>query len=226
MNSHKLQSKPWVLLGAGGHASVVLALLRELHCEVLGVSDPALLAQSVWEWQGLPVCNDATVLAQHLSTDIFLANGVGFVQTPEPRQRVFDTYAQMGYVFPALVHPFSWVAADVLVGEGVQIMAGGVVQAGTQLGVNTLVNTGARIDHGCQIGPHSHLACGAILCGDVQLGSHTFIGAGAVVIQGISLGDHCTVGAGSVVLHSHGSHHRLVGTPARSIPNTPKGTTP
>ena len=226
MNRLNLQSKPWVLLGAGGHASVVLALLRELQCEVLGVSDPKLMAQSVSEWQGLPVFDDATVLANHSSSTVFLANGVGFVQTPEPRQGVFHTYAQTGYVFPALVHPFTWVAADVLVGEGVQIMAGAVVQTGAQLGANTLVNTGARIDHGCQIGPHSHVACGAILCGNVHLGRHSFIGAGAVVIQGISLGDHCTVGAGSVVLHSQASHHRLVGSPARPLPNTPKVTTP
>jgi len=226
MNSYQLQSKPWILLGAGGHASVVLALLRELQCEVLGVSDPALLSQSVLQWQGLPVWDDATVIAQHALHSVFLANGVGFVQTPEPRQGVFDTYAQMGFVFPALVHPFSWVAADVLVGEGVQIMAGAVVQTCVQLGANTLVNTGARIDHGCQIGPHSHVACGAILCGNVHLGTHTFIGAGAVLIQGVSLGSHCTVGAGSVVLHCHGDHQRLVGTPARAIPNTPKGTTP
>jgi len=226
MNRLNLQSKPWVLLGAGGHASVVLALLRELQCEVLGVSDPALLSQSVLQWQGLPVWDDATVLSQHSPHTVFLANGVGFVQTPESRQGVFHTFAQSGYVFPALVHPFSWVAADVLVGEGVQIMAGAVVQTGAQLGANTLVNTGVRIDHGCQIGPHSHVACGSILCGNVHLGTHTFIGAGAVLIQGVSLGSHCTVGAGSVVLQSHGDHQRLVGTPARAIPNTPKGTTP
>ena len=226
MNNHHLQSKPWVLLGAGGHASVVLALLRELRCDVVCVSDPALLAQSTSEWHGLPVCDDATVIAKYSPTHVFLANGVGFVQTPQPRQGVFDTYAQKGYFFPALVHPFSWVAPDVLVEEGVQIMAGAVVQAGTQLGTNTLVNTGARIDHDCHIGPHGHIACGAILCGAVHLGSHAFIGAGSVVIQGIQLGDHCTVGAGSVVLHSHGNLHRLVGSPARVIPNTPKGITP
>jgi UDP-perosamine 4-acetyltransferase len=226
MNSHQLQSKPWILLGAGGHASVVLDLLRELQCEVLGVSDPALLAQSVLQWQGLPVWDDATVIAKYLPTHVFLANGVGFVQTPEPRQGVFHTYAQMGFVFPALVHPFSWVAPDVLLEAGVQIMAGAVVQTGTTLGTNTLVNTGARIDHGCQIGPHSHVACGAILCGDVHLGTSTFIGAGSVLIQGVSLGNHCTVGAGSVVLHSHGDHQRLVGTPARTIPKTPKEITP
>jgi UDP-perosamine 4-acetyltransferase len=226
MNRLNLQSKPWVLLGAGGHASVVLALLRELQCEVLGVSDPALLSQSVPVWQGLPVFDDATVLAKYLPTTVFLANGVGFVQTPEPRQGVFDTYAQMGFVFPALVHPFSWVASDVQVEEGVQIMAGAVVQTGAHLGVNTLVNTGARIDHGCQIGPHNHVACGAILCGNVHLETHTLIGAGAVLIQDVSLGSHCTVGAGSVVLHSHGDHQRLVGSPARAIPKTPKGITP
>jgi len=226
MNSHQLQSKPWILLGAGGHASVVLVMLRELQCEVLGVSDPVLLSQSVLQWQGLPVWDDARVQAEHAPHSVFLANGVGFVQTPAPRQGVFDTYAQKGFVFPALVHPFSWVASDVQVEEGVQIMAGAVVQPGAQLGANTLVNTGARIDHGCQIGPHSHVACGSILCGNVHLGTHTFIGAGAVLIQGVSLGSHCTVGAGSVVLHSHGDHQRLVGTPARVIPNTPKGTTP
>jgi UDP-perosamine 4-acetyltransferase len=226
MNTLQLQSKPWVLLGAGGHASVVLALLRELQCDVLGVSDPALLAESISKWQGLPVWDDATVLTKHSPNHVFLANGVGFVQTPEPRQRVFDTYADRGYVFPALVHPFSWVAKDVFVSEGVQIMAGAVVQAGVQLGVNALLNTGVRIDHGCDIGPHSHVACGAVLCGNVHLGNHTFIGAGSVLIQGVSLGSHSTVGAGSVVLHSHGDHQRLVGTPARVIPNTPKETTP
>lgn len=226
MNSQQLQSKPWILLGAGGHASVVLALLRELQCEVLGVSDPSLLSQSVLQWQGLPVWDDVMVLAQHAPHSVFLANGVGFVQTPEPRQHVFHTYAQMGFVFPALVHPFSWVASDVQVEEGVQIMAGAVVQPGTKLGVNTLVNTGVRIDHGCQIGPHSHVACGAILCGDVHLGTSTFIGAGSVLIQGVSLGSNCSVGAGSVVLHSHGDHQCLVGTPARAIANRPREITP
>jgi len=59
------------LLGAGGHASVVLALLRELQCDVLGVSDPALLAESISKWQGLPVWDDATVLTKHSPNHVF-----------------------------------------------------------------------------------------------------------------------------------------------------------
>lgn len=191
-----------ILLGAGGHAKVLHALALSLGHDLFGVCDPDLASRGVREWRGLPILGDDAVLKSLDPGKFGIINGIGSIAGSTTRQDVYDRVRKLGFGFPALVHPTAWVADDATLGDGVQVMAGAIVQPDCSIGVNSIVNTRASIDHDCHLGAHVHIAPGATLCGGVLIGDGTFIGAGAIVIQGISIGSCATVGAGTTLVKS------------------------
>ena len=95
---------------------------------------------------------------------------VEMLKTPDNlRERLYAAWRAKGYDFPALVHPSAWIAPGVILGDGVQVMAGVVIQPGCAIGENSIVNTRAGVDHDCSIGCDVHVAPGATLCGAVTV---------------------------------------------------------
>ena len=78
-------------------------------------------------------------------------------------------------------------------------MAGAVVQSGSAIGDNVIVNTNVSVDHDCKIGQHVHLAPGVVLCGNVCVEELGHIGTGAKILQSIRVGAHALVSAGTLV---------------------------
>lgn len=194
--------RPLVLIGAGGHGRVLAALLCAAGRSVLGVCDPQLVANAVSRWENLDVLGDDSALNLLPPDRVALVLGVGQMATGTFRQQLYASLGAQGYAFPALVHPSAWVAPGVLLGEGVQVMAGAVIQPGCEIGENTIVNTRASVDHDCRIGRDAHVAPGATLCGSVTVEDGAFIGAGATVIQGLNVGACAVVGAGVTLVRS------------------------
>jgi UDP-perosamine 4-acetyltransferase len=184
------------LLGAGGHARVLAALARAAGYPVLGVCDPVLAKDAVSNWEELDVLGHDGALDWLAPDCVALMLGVGQLAAGNLRERLYMSWRARGYDFPTLVHPTAWVAPGVVLGDGVQVMAGAVIQPGCEIGENSIVNTRAGIDHDCRIGRHVHVAPGATLCGSVTVEDGAFIGAGATVIQGVRIGRRALVGAG------------------------------
>lgn len=216
MNAQAAHPARVVIIGAGGHGRVLLDALRQAAAvEVLGFCDAHEQLHGV-TLHGVPVIgNDEDLLRDYKPDDVALVNGLGSVGDSGPRGRVFELFRRKGYRFASVIHPRAIVAADVRLGEGVQIMAGAIVQSGAQLGENVLVNTGAIVDHGCRLGDHVHVASGAVLSGDVVVGEAAHVGTGATVIQGIQIGPRALVAAGAVVIYDVGRDTKVVGVPAR-----------
>lgn len=191
---------PHILLGAGGHAKVLLSLARALGLEVMGVCDPELARQGAAEWRGVRILGDDTALDLIDPGSVVLINGIGQLVRGSLRQTVHQTMRHKGFHFATLLHPAAWVDRDVLLGEGVQVMAGVVIQAGSSIGESCIVNTNASIDHDCFLSKHIHVAPGATICGGVKIEEDAFIGAGATIIQGLTIGARAVVGAGAVVI--------------------------
>ena len=93
-------------------------------------------------------------------------------------------------------------------------MPGVVINAGTFIDENTIINTRACIDHDCRIGKHVHIAPGTILSGGVTIGDGTHIGSGSTIIQGVSIGKGNIIGAGSLVIRDIGDNVSAYGVPA------------
>ena len=210
-------TRPLVLLGAGGHAQVLVALVRATGGEFLGVCDPLLTASDVSRWNEIKVLNNDSAL-ERIGPDMAgLVLGIGQIVTGNLRERIYLTWSERGYEFPALIHPTAWIAPGVEYKDGTQIMAGCVIQPGCQIGVNSILNTRASLDHGCRIGNNVHVAPGATLCGSVTVDDGAFIGAGATVIQGVHIGAGAVVGAGVTLVRSVASNEKIT-----SVVSAPK----
>nr|WP_233843853.1 NeuD/PglB/VioB family sugar acetyltransferase [Dyella sp. 2HG41-7] len=120
-----------------------------------------------------------------------------------------------GYAPLTIVHARAFVAGDVQVGNGCQILAMSAVCAGAQLGEAVIVNTNASVDHDCVIGDGVHIAPGATLAGEVMVDKFAFIGTGAVILPRIRIGAHAIIGAGAVVTRDVVAGTTVTGCPAR-----------
>jgi UDP-perosamine 4-acetyltransferase len=208
-------TRPVILLGAGGHAKVLLDVLRLQRVEVLGVVAPRKPSDAVFDvvpWLG----DDDDAVRGHAPADVLLVNAVGSIGDTTARRALFERWRGAGYEFLSLRHPAAVVSAlQCVLGHGVQIMAGAVVNPGARVGDDVIVNTRAVVEHDCEVGAHCHIASGALLCGGVRLGAGVHVGAGATIIQGITVGAGSLIASGAVVTKNVDPLTLVAGVPAR-----------
>ncbi|MBI5190030.1 MAG: NeuD/PglB/VioB family sugar acetyltransferase [Nitrospirae bacterium] len=186
-----------VIIGGGGHASVLLSLIRSHGAyEIAGIIDDGLDKGA--ERHGLAVLGGEEMLPGLLAEGVTHACiGIGSISV---RASLFGRLKVMGYKIPALVHTSAVVAVGASLNEGVQVMAGCILQPGVAVGVNTIINTGAVIDHDCVIGAHAHIGPGAVLAGRSSVGDGSIVGAGAALASGTRVGAGAFVGVGTSVI--------------------------
>ncbi|MHC8508105.1 MAG: NeuD/PglB/VioB family sugar acetyltransferase [Rhodospirillales bacterium] len=201
------------VIGAGGHAKVVTAALLAAGVQPAGLID-ADAARHGERVLGVPVIRDDSLLAAMTPGETALYNGVGFTGRSDARIQVFERFTAQGFKFPALVHPDAFIAPEVELGDGAQIMAGAVIQPGVRIGRNAIINTRASVDHDCVIGDHAHIAPGAVLSGGVTVGARVLIGVGASVIHAAAVGAGAVIGAGAAVAGDIAPGVTAVGVPA------------
>jgi UDP-perosamine 4-acetyltransferase len=206
---------PVIVIGAGGHAKVLIEALRCAGLSVLALTDRDVTKHGDRILDVLIAGDDAWLQKTYPPGKVRLVNGVGSVNQPLLRRKIFFALKTHGYDFATVIHPSAIVAADATLGEGTQIMAGAVIQPSVCIGVDTIVNTRASVDHDCIIGNHAHIAPGAILSGSVQIGDAVHVGAGATLIQGIHIGREALIAAGATVIRDVPAGVRVFGIPAR-----------
>lgn len=204
---------PIIIIGAGGHASVVADALLAAGEQVLGFTD-ADASRHGRMLCGLPVLGDDSVLDTFARADVLLANGVGSTGLDALRSTIQRGLEAKGWQFAPVTHPSAVVSRFARVSSGAQLLAGCIVHPNAVVGAGCIVNTASVIEHDVRLGEFVHVACGAVLCGNVQVGAHSHIGAASVVKQGVMLGAGTVVGAGAVVLRNSAGGATLVGVPA------------
>ncbi len=186
-----------VILGAGGHARVIVDLLRGAHPEltIVGAVDDS--SRPPADVLGAPVIGRSDRLEALRASGVERAAlGVGAVTHNATRRALFERLASLGFELPPLVHAQAMVEPSVKMGRGVQIFAGAIVGSNVTLGDNVIVNSGVVVSHDCVIGAHTHLTPGAILAGAVTVGENTVIGMGVTAYLGITIGRDVTVSNG------------------------------
>lgn len=215
-----------VLLGGGGHASVLIEIL-ELRpgTTVAGVLDPD---RRLWKSTilGVPVLGgDDRLPALAAQGVTHFVVGIGGVGDNRPRRRLYDMAVAAGLAPLTVKHPSSLVSPRAVIGPGCQLLPGCVVHTNVTLGANVIVNSGAIVEHDCHVADHAHIATGARLASTVRVGAGAHVGAGATVIQCRRIGDWAVVGAGAVVTRDVEAGTTAVGVPARAVaPRAPSRT--
>lgn len=189
------------ILGAGGHAKVVIEIAELLDCKIQSVFDQNVEIRNVLQY---PVNHDLSKCS-----NVFLA--LGSNQIRKANAEKFPT-TQVN-----LIHPSAIISKSTCLGYGNVLMAGVIINSSTIIGNHCIINTKASIDHDCSIDDYAHISPGATLAGNVIVGEGAQIGIGACVKQNVKIGKWSIVGAGAVVIHDVPDYTVVVGNPARVI---------
>lgn len=203
-------SKSVLVVGAGGHAAVLIDILRQLECNIIG-----LVAREKPEdrnvFSGIPYYPDDDSVFLFDEKQVLLVNAIGSLPGQNTRFNIHQKFKLAGYTFMSVVSPRAIISEYACLAEGVQVMPGCLINVNASIGEGTIVNSGAIIEHDCVIGCHNHIAPGAVLCGSVTTADCVHIGTGAKVIQSVSIGLNTVVGAGATVTKNIASNQILYG---------------
>jgi sugar O-acyltransferase (sialic acid O-acetyltransferase NeuD family) len=199
-------SRSLVVLGAGGHAKVIIAAIEALGWRIAGVFDDD---SSLWNTHvlGHPVVGSVAQAAENQQRDAVIAIGDNRI-----RRRIAET---LQFNWPTIIHPCTWVAPSASIGAGTVLFAGAIVQPDVKLGEHCIVNTLAGVDHDCIVSDYVHLCPGVKLAGGVAIEQGVMVGTGAVVLPNKRIGSWSIVGAGAVVNRDFDAYSTVVGVPAR-----------
>ncbi|MEH8015919.1 acetyltransferase [Rheinheimera muenzenbergensis] len=208
-----MQTKHLILLGAGGHAKVLLSILVKQQTVLSGVC--ALQPPQSAIFASIPFLGDDSAVLQYPPEQTLLINGVGALPGNSARNEIFNRFSALGYRFASVISSDALIDPHCTLGQGVQIMPGVIINADANIADNVIINTGALVEHDCVLERHTIVSPGAILCGGVCCGENSYIGAGATVIQGLKLGNNTTVAAGSTVVRNLLDNQKIYG--AKSV---------
>lgn len=205
-----------VVVGGGGHAKVVISILRKLkHHRILGYTD----LKDQGEVLSVPYlgCDEELAALAGGPNKLSAVLALGQVGLGKARCELWERLNLPALSFPLIVSPNAVVNEAVSGGEGGVIMDGAVINSGATLGRGAIVNTNSTIEHDVVLDDWVHVAPGATISGGVAVGRFSMIGAGATVIEGIRIAASCMVGAGATVVHDLTEPGVYVGSPARRI---------
>jgi sugar O-acyltransferase (sialic acid O-acetyltransferase NeuD family) len=212
-----------IIVGASGHAQVIIdSIERAGDHQIAGCVAENHPGKRTFF--GCPLLGGlavlATVFALHNAEALIAAVGDN-----DKRAAVVRRVSEMMPATPFVkcIHPSAQIGRCVEIGEGTVVMAGAIINSGTQVGRHCIVNTAARVDHDCVLGDFVSVAPGATLGGNVHVGEYSAISLGASVIHGITIGHDTVIGAGAVVVRNVESNVVAYGVPARVIRHRERG---
>jgi len=174
------------LYGAGGHAKVILDILKSNDIAVSEIFDDDPTIES---FMGIPVSHGNVYFPLIISIG---NNHIRKVISEKINKDIFS---------PFLYDKTAIISDNASIEKGTVVMQGVIIQSSVKIGKHCIINTGVSIDHDCTIQDYVHIAPRCTLCGNVKIGEGSFIGAGTVVIPNIEIGKWVVIGAGSVVTH-------------------------
>lgn len=201
-----------LIIGAGGHARVVIDVVRAAGFIPVAALDPSSVGSS---------CNGVEVIGgDELAGSMFeggLRRAVVAIGDNALRLRIGRRVREIGFALPTIIHPSAVVSPSAEIGDGTVVMPLAIINAAAKIGSIAIINSGAIVEHDCAIGDGAHIAPGSRLGGTVSVGIETLIGIGAVVRPEGSIGNHSVVGAGSTVIGEVASQTVAMGSPARPV---------
>ena len=205
--------KQIILFGAGGHAAVIIDILKAQilagsSFEIKGFLDDS----NKKEWMGYPVLGTISSALSFHDEETFFIIAIG---NNSVREAIQHQYGMLNFM--TAIHPTAIIGSNVVIDDGTVVMPRVVINANSEVGRHVILNTASVVEHDNVINDYVHLSPGATLCGAVEVGAKSHIGANATVIQGISIGEHCIIGAGSTVIDHIPQSSVAVGSPAKVI---------
>ena len=188
------------LYGAGGHAKVILDLLKSNDITVSEIFDDNPAIES---FMGIHVSHS------NVCSPLIISIGNNRIRKAIAEKINKDIFSSFQYDKTAIISDKASIE------KGTVVMQGAIIQSSVKIGKHCIINTGVSIDHDCTIRDYVHIAPRSTLCGNVTVGEGSFIGAGTIVVPNIKIGKWAVIGAGSVVTHDIPDNVVAYGSPCK-----------
>lgn len=196
-----------VVLGGGGHAKVVIAVMRDAGMPVDAVLDDTV-ARWGGELSGVPVLGGLAALAGWEGVRAVIAIG-----NNARRKQIAETYPDVAWL--TVVHPSAIVHPSATLGPGAMVIWRAIIEPDARVGAHAIINSAAVVCHDAVVGDYAHVSVTSTLAGGARIGDGVFLGMNACVIGTATVGDWATVGAGASVVRDIPPGTTAVGVPAR-----------
>ncbi len=216
--------KQIILLGAGGHAAVIMDCLKAQIEHGAAIKIKGLLDDSgKTEWMGYPILGTTDLADQFNDGQTAFILAIG---SNEVRERLAKRYSHLS--FYTVIHPSAIIGTDVTIGEGTVVMPRVVMNANAQVGCHAIINTGVIVEHDFNDGQtafilaigsnevrerlakrYSHLSFYTVIHPSAIIGTDVTIGEGTVVMPRVvmnanaQVGCHAIINTGVIVEHDN-----------------------
>ena len=201
-------SKDVIIIGAGGHAKVIADIIYKSGDNLIGFLDDNLANKGKEIYLGKKVIGTTKDIEIYNKNYFIIGIGNNSIRKKINNENNLKLYTA--------IHPSAIIAQDVKIGTGSVIMAGVVINPGTVIGKNCIINTCSSLDHDNLLEDYVHISPGAHLAGTVSVKEGTWICTGAIVKNNITIGKNNIIGAGGVVIKDIIEENTTyIGVPAR-----------
>ena len=191
--------KKIVLFGAGGHAVSCIDVIEEenkFKIECIFDKNPKNKHFKNYKVIQENEKNIQLMLSKKINNALI---SIGQIKTSKIRKKLFKKLKDKGFNFPIVKSPKSTISKRTIIEEGTVVFHNTIINSGAKIGKNCIINSSSLIEHGVKIGDNSHIATGAIINGDCEVADDSFVGSGSILKQGLKLKKNSFIKMGSVV---------------------------
>ena len=188
--------KKIILIGAGGHSQSCIDVIEsEGKFKIVGLIDN--LKKIGTKISGYEVMGKDKELEKFKNLANYAFITIGQIKSPNLREKSFNTLKKYGFKIPYICSPKSIISKHYKITEGVIVHHGAIINSGTEIGRNCIINTNSLIEHDCKIGEFSHISTSVVINGDAVIGKRTFVGSGSIIKNSIKIRGNSIIPMGS-----------------------------
>jgi sugar O-acyltransferase (sialic acid O-acetyltransferase NeuD family) len=208
--------KDLYILGAGGFGRELMNMLLDIQnikgpiWNIMGFLDDTEepLKGKSCDYQVL-----GTIVDYQPKENDVLAMGIA---NPAAKEKIVNMLKTRSAVFESILHPYSYYARHISIGEGAIICAGFGMSVNVSVGdFTTMLN--CSLGHDVTVGNYSTISGYSNIMGYVKVGQRVFIGGNVAIAPHVVIEDDAYVGVGSVVLKRVKAGEKVFGNPAKEI---------
>lgn len=187
--------KKIILIGNGGHCKSCIDVIESSKkFEIIGMID--INSVSIGKYKTIGKEKNLTEIFKQVKNAHI---AIGKIKNSKLRFNYFEKLKRIGFIFPTIISPYSYVSKNAFVGEGTIIMHGAIVNAYASIGKNCIINSKSLIEHDVNIDDDTHVATNATINGSVKIGKGSFIGSSSVIKQGIRVKSNSFIKANQLI---------------------------
>ena len=211
--------KNLIIVGAGQLGVLISKIIKKnYNFQIIGFidNDPQKKGKKI---NGIRVIgNDKFLKKKKEKVSIVIAIG-----DIKKRIEIQKKFKKKNYSFPKIISSLSKIDENVKIGSGTLITNHSMILNNTRVGDFCVIGSGNKILHNVHISNNCIIGGGSVVGSNVKIKENVFIGVGSVLAsKKITIGKNSFICSGSGVFKSMKAGSKVIGNPARLIPNKKK----